>query len=280
MKYASKFVVVPYVPQIKNQIEDQITSLDQKMSSILHDKTLPVDVKVKLYNKTLSEYNKSLNYYNLTTSSEAKNSLAEQSSRIVDAMIQKLEPQLTKIEQQTAPLSSSSSTPLSSSSSTPLRTSKSMSKSLNLEDADDSFDSFNNTESNKISPETVPTTSAITSATSIKTVPSSIRFEIKNDFYAPVMFTLTQMQNLEKELKTRGLVKVDKNILQQYFEKEGLDRIEKVAKAKPTIQTRAVNEEYIKIYLELAKPQKASGLKKFSGGHNAGHKQWIFKNFF
>ena len=88
------------------------------------------------------------------------------------------------------------------------------------------------------------------------------------------------MQNLEKELKTRGLVKDDKNILQQYFEKEGLDRIEKVAKAKPTIQTRAVNEEYIKIYLELAKPQKASSLKKFSGGHNAGHKQWIFKNFF
>jgi len=98
MKYASKFVVVPYVPQIKNPIEDQITSLDQKMSNILHDKSLPVDVKVKLYNKTLLEYNKSLNNYNLTTSSDSKNKLAEQSSRFVDAMIQKLEPQLTKIE--------------------------------------------------------------------------------------------------------------------------------------------------------------------------------------
>ena len=40
MKYAEKFMVVPFVPKIQNSQENFILNLDGEMEKILHDKVL------------------------------------------------------------------------------------------------------------------------------------------------------------------------------------------------------------------------------------------------
>ena len=49
-------MVVPYVNKIENPNEKYLVDLDDQMSSILVQKNLPIDEKVKLYSQTLTKY--------------------------------------------------------------------------------------------------------------------------------------------------------------------------------------------------------------------------------
>lgn len=56
MKYATKLMVVPYVPKLENPSEKYLVDLDSEMSKVLNDKNLQIDQKVKLYNQTLQRF--------------------------------------------------------------------------------------------------------------------------------------------------------------------------------------------------------------------------------
>ena len=53
MKFAKKFMVVPFVKQLENPDEKYLTDIDSDMSKILNQENLSVDQKLKLYNKAL-----------------------------------------------------------------------------------------------------------------------------------------------------------------------------------------------------------------------------------
>ena len=56
MKYATKFMVVPFVSKIPNPTENYLLELDNEMSKIVTDKELSVDEKIKMYNQTLKRF--------------------------------------------------------------------------------------------------------------------------------------------------------------------------------------------------------------------------------
>ena len=57
MKYATKLMVVPYVPRLENPQETQIFDLDKEMESILSDSSKSPCDKIKLFNQILMKYN-------------------------------------------------------------------------------------------------------------------------------------------------------------------------------------------------------------------------------
>ncbi len=72
MKYAKKFMVVPFINLQENPEAKFISELDRDMGDILIDDKLPTDEKVKLYNIALFKYNKN---YNPQPQSEESSSL-------------------------------------------------------------------------------------------------------------------------------------------------------------------------------------------------------------
>ena len=56
MKYATKFMVVPYVPRLENSDEKFLTNLDSEMSRILTNQKMSTDEKVKMYNQALQRF--------------------------------------------------------------------------------------------------------------------------------------------------------------------------------------------------------------------------------
>jgi hypothetical protein len=63
MKFATKFMVVPYAPKLENPAETQIFDLDEEMEKILFDKNKNISDKVKLYNQALMSYKNKLDNY-------------------------------------------------------------------------------------------------------------------------------------------------------------------------------------------------------------------------
>lgn len=302
MKYTEQYVVVPYIPQIENQSEKQVTSLDEKMKSILHDNSLPADIKVRLYNKAVSDYSKTLNNYNLTASLQTKSNLAEQGSRIVDEMVNKFQPQLDKIEKQTlapvsASLSATAESPLATPSnvtsakkSSPInRTPSSVNKKLFLEaDNEDEVDD-----------DVFDDAQTINSPLEIN---SDYKLIDVDGYLVPEFFKTQQSKQRMTELK--GITnKLDNKKVKEYMKTKGKERIlNKINKLKnPNNQqiSTAINNEIIEIYKDFkSKGIEGSGLKKIqkirehkkhssSGGHqnhnikkSSNHSKWEFKNFF
>ncbi len=57
MKYATKLMVVPYVPTIEDPQRKQITDLDAHISEILNNKSINIEGKIKAYQRALVIYN-------------------------------------------------------------------------------------------------------------------------------------------------------------------------------------------------------------------------------
>ena len=68
MKFANKLMVVPFVNKIENPTEKYLVDLDDQMSSILLQKNVSIDEKVKLYSQALQKY--LVNYDNKYTGSK------------------------------------------------------------------------------------------------------------------------------------------------------------------------------------------------------------------
>jgi len=280
MKFASKFVVVPYMPQITNEAEEQITSLDEKMSLILHDPNLPVDVKVKLYNKTLSEYNQSMTNYNLTVANQTQNTLAEQSSRIVNQMVEKLQPEFDNLK--TKPVKDFKFKKVSL-----------VKKPIASEKMDDFEDA-----AEEIPPPSITTTpTASTTETPSPKISSKLSLEFKemDGFYVPKSFSVKRI----KELNDNVSKKYTKEQIEAHLTKTGYKNINDKLKAlgssaTKTQQSAAINKAFIDEMKEMVKMgmgqkhikhkkhhiNKSNKKHHISGGHKENTINWKFKNFF
>ena len=58
MKYAKKFMVVPYIKLQEDPEQKHLSDLDRDIGDILTNNELPTDTKVKLYNIALQKYQK------------------------------------------------------------------------------------------------------------------------------------------------------------------------------------------------------------------------------
>ena len=56
MNYTKKYLVVPYVQNLEKPTEIYLENLNKNMSDIIHDKKIPADEKIKLYNKNLTNF--------------------------------------------------------------------------------------------------------------------------------------------------------------------------------------------------------------------------------
>ena len=56
MNYTKKYLVVPYVQNLEKPTESYLENLNKNMSDIIHDKKIPADEKIKLYNKNLTNF--------------------------------------------------------------------------------------------------------------------------------------------------------------------------------------------------------------------------------
>src|SRR4051812_12070271 len=56
MQYATKLMVVPYVNKLENPAEKYVTDMDSEMSTILSNKNISIDDKVKLYTQILQRF--------------------------------------------------------------------------------------------------------------------------------------------------------------------------------------------------------------------------------
>jgi hypothetical protein len=70
MKYANKFMVVPYVPQIENEDEKFIVGLHEELQNIINSQLKAHD-KVKQYNSTLLKYIHNLEKYKYNSATSA-----------------------------------------------------------------------------------------------------------------------------------------------------------------------------------------------------------------
>ena len=84
MKYATKLMVVPYVPRIEVPQESKVLTLDDEIYDIINNKKLSVSDKVQLYNQTLLKYKDNLELYNNNDKIEQKNYIDTISSQFVD----------------------------------------------------------------------------------------------------------------------------------------------------------------------------------------------------
>lgn len=56
MKYATKLMVLPYMPKLENPEERYMFNLDAEMSKVLRNRKLSIDQKVKLYSSALERF--------------------------------------------------------------------------------------------------------------------------------------------------------------------------------------------------------------------------------
>ena len=77
MKFAKKFMVVPFVKQLENPDEKYLTDIDSDMSKILNQENLSVDQKLKLYNKALDKFNQHYDPHLFGNSSDTLNKLVK-----------------------------------------------------------------------------------------------------------------------------------------------------------------------------------------------------------
>lgn len=56
MKYGNKLMVVPFVNKLEKTSEKYLIDLDSEMTTIIHNKNLSIDDKVKMYNQTLQRF--------------------------------------------------------------------------------------------------------------------------------------------------------------------------------------------------------------------------------
>lgn len=70
MKYAKKYMVVPYIKKLENPDEKYVSDLDRDIGDVLTDSSKSIDEKVKLYNVALEKFK--LNYDRNPQSEESK----------------------------------------------------------------------------------------------------------------------------------------------------------------------------------------------------------------
>ena len=100
MKYASKLMVVPYVPTIENPEETHVYTVDRDMEDILHNPNITnEDDKIKLYYQALLKYRNVLDRYNMTNASSQNKSMEVFASQIADKMYDKLTKKTGAIEE-------------------------------------------------------------------------------------------------------------------------------------------------------------------------------------
>jgi hypothetical protein len=83
MKYANKLMMVPYTKILDDPEQAKMVELDTNMSSILADKNLQLDEKIKLYNQTLAKYMSQFKSESFPKP-EVLNEISEQIANVVD----------------------------------------------------------------------------------------------------------------------------------------------------------------------------------------------------
>ena len=95
MKYANKFVLVPYVKPIESVYTLKLNDLDREMSQVLNNNSLDVFSKVRLYYKALDTFNR-----NFKDSEDSK--IVSEIAALTKSVVEKeLKPEIRKEIQET-----------------------------------------------------------------------------------------------------------------------------------------------------------------------------------
>ena len=95
MKYANKFVLVPYVKPIESVYTLKLNDLDREMSQVLNNNSLDVFSKVRLYYKALDTFNRNFK------DSEDSNIVSEIAALTKSVVEKELKPEIRKEIQET-----------------------------------------------------------------------------------------------------------------------------------------------------------------------------------
>jgi len=95
MKYASKLMVVPYVPHIQSKEEHILHNIDEKRNQIIDNPNLSTSDKLKIYNQYSLKYKENLEKFNQNNKYEP-NFIDILTSQIVDKTYEKIKPELDK----------------------------------------------------------------------------------------------------------------------------------------------------------------------------------------